>query len=405
MEDKVVIIGTGIAAISAIKAIRAVDKEIKVELYGDELFYPYNRLRLSKGLLGSLEEDKLLIQKKEWYGENNITLNKGIKVVSINTDSKELQLSDGGKADYTKLLLANGASNFVPDINGINKSGVFTLRTLQDARNIAEESSKCKTVLHIGGGILGLELAWVLAQAGKKIIVSELAERLMPRQLDERASELLENAVKNSGIDIMLGSQISEISVRESGVEGFITNKGEFISCDMVTYSIGVRPNVALLKETDIKVNRGVIVNEKMETNIPDIYAAGDIAEFDGKVYGLWNIAISQGTTAGNNIVGRDSSYKYVSPITTMNAFGLSLFSMGTIEEDKATDILVEDNDTKNYKKVFIKNNRVIGAVVIGDTKISTTLKRAIENELDLGSINFKNVYIDQLIERIKGIK
>ncbi|MCT8978832.1 FAD-dependent oxidoreductase [Clostridium sp. CX1] len=405
MEDKVVIIGTGIAAISAIKAIRAVDKEIKVELYGDELFYPYNRLRLSKGLLGSLEEDKLLIQKKEWYGENNITLNKGIKVVSINTDSKELQLSDGGKADYTKLLLANGASNFVPDINGINKSGVFTLRTLQDARNIAEESSKCKTVLHIGGGILGLELAWVLAQAGKKIIVSELAERLMPRQLDERASELLENAVKNSGIDIMLGSQISEISVRESGVEGFITNKGEFISCDMVTYSIGVRPNVALLKETDIKVNKGVIVNEKMETNIPDIYAAGDIAEFDGRVHGLWNIAISQGTTAGNNIVGRDSTYKHVSPITTMNAFGLSLFSMGTIEEDKATDILVEDNDTKNYKKVFIKNNRVIGAVVIGDTKISTTLKRAIENELDLGSINFKNVYIDQLIERIKGIK
>lgn len=405
MEDKVVIIGTGIAAISAIKAIRAVDKEIKVELYGDELFYPYNRLRLSKGLLGSLEEDKLLIQKKEWYGENNITLNKGIKVVSINTDSKKLQLSDGGKTDYTKLLLANGASNFVPDINGINKSGVFTLRTLQDARNIAEESSKCKTVLHIGGGILGLELAWVLAQAGKKIIVSELAERLMPRQLDERASELLENAVKNSGIDIMLGSQISEISVRESGVEGFITNKGEFISCDMVTYSIGVRPNIALLKETDIKVNRGVIVNEKMETNIPDIYAAGDIAEFDGRVYGLWNIAISQGTTAGNNIVGRDSSYNYVSPITTMNAFGLSLFSMGTIEEDKATDILVEDNDTKNYKKVFIKNNRVIGAVVIGDTKISTTLKRAIENELDLGSINFKNVYIDQLIERIKGIK
>lgn len=405
MEDKVVIIGTGITAISAIKAIRAVDKEIKVELYGDELFYPYNRLRLSKGLLGSLEEDKLLIQKKEWYGENNITLNKGIKVVSINTDSKKLQLSDGGKTDYTKLLLANGASNFVPDINGINKSGVFTLRTLQDARNIAEESSKCKTVLHIGGGILGLELAWVLAQAGKKIIVSELAERLMPRQLDERASELLENAVKNSGIDIMLGSQISEISVRESGVEGFITNKGEFISCDMVTYSIGVRPNIALLKETDIKVNRGVIVNEKMETNIPDIYAAGDIAEFDGRVYGLWNIAISQGTTAGNNIVGRDSSYNYVSPITTMNAFGLSLFSMGTIEEDKATDILVEDNDTKNYKKVFIKNNRVIGAVVIGDTKISTTLKRAIENELDLGSINFKNVYIDQLIERIKGIK
>lgn len=406
MSDKIIIVGNGIAAISAIKGIREIDKDSEIKLFGDEKFYPYNRLRLSKGLMGTLEEDKLLLQKKDWYEANNVELFVDTKISSINTEKKEVELSNGTRLGYTKLLLANGASNFIPDINGINKRGVFTLRTLQDAKNIVEVTSSSKTILNIGGGILGLELAWILSQAGKKIIISELAPRLMPRQLDIRASEILEKAVRVNDIDIMLNSQISEISVREDGVEGFITDDGKFFNCDIITYSIGIRPNINIVKGTSIKTNKGIIVNEKMETSVDDVYAVGDVAEFEGRVYGLWNIAISQGTTAGYNIVGKETKYKYIAPVTTMNAFGLSLFSMGIIDENEGMNILVEDHkDNNNYKKLFIKDNKIIGTIVIGDTKISPILKKAIENQLDLGNIDYKNVYIDEIIETLKNSK
>lgn len=406
MSEKIIIVGNGITAISAIKAIRECDKESEIELYGDEKFYPYNRIRLSKGLLSSLEEDKILLQKKDWYAENNIKLYLNTRVISINTDRKEIKLSDGGKVDYSKLLLANGANNLIPDINGINKEGIFSLRTLEDARNIVQQSNNSEVILNIGGGILGLELAWILAQAGKKVIITELAPRLMPKQLDEAASQILEKAIKNKNIDIMLNNKISEISVRDDKVEGFITDLGEFIHCDMVMYSIGIKPNTDIVKGTNIKINKGIIVNEKMETDITDIYAAGDVAEYNKSIYGLWNIAISQGTTAGYNIVGKDTVYKHIAPVTTLNAFGISLFSMGNIEENEATNILVEGgSENKDYKKIFIKDNKIIGSIVIGDTKISPILKRAIEEAIDLGIINFNDLYIDELIETIKNRK
>jgi nitrite reductase (NADH) large subunit len=203
----------------------------------------------------------------------------------------------------------------------------------------------------------------------------------------------------------MLNSQVSEISVREDGVEGVITNEGKFLNCDMVTYSIGVRPNTDIVKQTNIKINKGIVVNEKMETSVQDIYAAGDIAEVNSRVYGLWNIAIAQGMTAGYNIVGKETRYKYVAPVITMSAFGISLFSMGIIDENENTDVLVEDKEDNNYRKIFIKDNKIIGAIVIGDTKISPILKRAIENEVNIGGIDYKNVYIDEIIETIKNSK
>lgn len=406
MSEKIIIVGNGITAISAIKAIREFDKESEIKLFGDEKFYPYNRIRLSKGLLTSLDEEKILLQKKEWYEQNNIKLYLHTKVISVNTSSKEIETSDGSKVSYTKLLLANGANNLIPDINGINKEGVFSLRTLEDARNIVQQSNDSEVILNIGAGILSLELAWILAQAGKKVIITELAPRLMPRQLDERASQILEKAIKNKNIDILINSQISEISVREDKVEGVITDSGKFFPCDMVIYSIGIKPNVDIVQGTNIKVNKGIIVNEKMETEVTDIYAGGDVAEYNNRVYGLWNIAIGQGTVAGHNMVGKDSTYKSITPVTTLNAFDISLFSMGDIEEDESTNILLEDTGESNsYKKIFIKDNRITGAIVIGDTKISPILKRAIEEQIYLGTINLDNVYINELIQTIKNNK
>ncbi len=401
LNEKILVIGSGIAAITAIKSIREIDQNIEIHLIGDESFYPYNRVRLSKGLLSTLEEDKILLQKKDWYDLNNIRLYKNIAVISIDTDKKEVKLSDGNKMNYNKLLLANGASNVAPHILGIDKKGVFNLRTLKDSWNIKDEAKKNNRILIIGGGIQGLEIAWILSQLGKKVFLAEIFSRLMPKQLDEKSSEILKNALEVYNIEVMLNTQIKEL-LGDNKISGFITAKGETIDCDMVVYSTGIKPNINILENTQIKTNKGVIVNEKMETSVTDIYASGDIVEFNDEVYGLWNIAIGQGKIAGYNIVGKNSIYQQIVPVTTLNAFNLSLFSMGVIDEDKAKDILVEELENNTYQKVLINNNKIIGAIVIGDIRKSPALKIAIEKEISLSSVDIKNISIDEIIEIIR---
>lgn len=405
MAERIVVIGNGIAAITAIKAVREIDKECEIHLLGEEKFYPYNRIRLSKGLLTMLEEDKILLQKKEWYEENNIRLYRKVKAISVDTENKSVATSDGNNLHYTKLLFANGARNFTPPIPGIDKEGVYTLKTLENAWDITRYAKDKNRILNIGGGIQGLETAWILSQMGKQVTIAELLPRLMPRQLDEKASKILEKVVKSFGIEIMTGEQISEITGTDK-VLGFKTSMGQSAQCDMVLYSIGIKPNIEVVKETPILTNRGIIVNEKMETNVRDIYAVGDVAEYRNEIYGLWNIAIGHGKVAGYNMVGKNTTYEHIVPVTTLNAFNLSLFSMGVVEEDQTTNIILEDRSEEHiYNKVYIKRNKVIGAIVIGDIRHSPALKTAIEKEIDLGAIDLNRVSFSELIEIIKERK
>lgn len=405
MTESIVIVGNGIAAISAIKSIREIDKKSKIHLIGEEKFYPYNRVRLSKGLLSGLEENKILLQKKEWYDKNEVILYLNNKVVSIDTSKKAVKLSDGNLIDYTKLLLANGSHNITPLISGINKHGVYTLKTLEDAWAIMDRLKDAQVVLVIGGGIQGLETSWIVAQAGKKVILSHRSQRFMRAQLDEKASKILEKAVSASNVQILFNTQISEIK-GNGKVEAFMTTDGKSYECDTIIYSVGTRPNIDILADTPIKTNNGIIVNEKMETNVEGIYAAGDVAEYDNQIYGLWNIAIGQGKVAGYNIVGRDSTYEHIIPVTTLNAFNLSLFSMGTVDESKATDIVVEDRSEEGiYNKVLINNDKIMGAIVVGNIKLSPALKSVIEKETSLKGMDFKSTSFDELIQALKSNK
>lgn len=406
MKEKIVIIGNSIAALSAIKAFRTVDTVTGIHLFGEEHVYPYNRMRLSKGLLSNLEGDKILLQKKEWYTENGVNMSIDKRAISIDTSGKTICFQDGTTADYTKLLVAAGAHNFIPPIQGIDKEGVLTLRNLEDAQRIIKQEQKSQIILNIGGGIQGLETAWILSQTGKKVIITELQSRLMPKQLDQKASDILKKAIENKNIEIMISCEIEELIGQDNKVQGFRMKSGEEIKCDMVLYAIGLEPNVDFIKSSEIKVNKGIIISEEMKTSVEGIYAAGDVAELNGQVYGLWNIAIEQGKIAGYNLAGHLTKYKEIVPVTTLNAFGLSLFSMGTIDEKQADHLIVSDkSDENSYSKILIKSNKVIGSIVIGNTKSSPALKIAIENKINLGEIDYKNVLIDELIEIIKRSK
>ncbi|WP_171903767.1 NAD(P)/FAD-dependent oxidoreductase [Cellulosilyticum sp. I15G10I2] len=405
MKDKIIIIGNGIAALSAIKAFRSIDTLTEIHLFGEEYYYPYNRMRLSKGLLNTLEEDKILLQKKEWYAENNIWLYTGKKAVAVDIMAHKVYFQDGSYEDYTKLLVAAGADNLQLPVSGVEKQGVFTLRHLDDAKRIVMLEKESHTVLNIGGGIQGLETAWILAQAGKRVIITELQSRLMPKQLDEKASWILEKNIRKKDIEIMLNAEVHAL-IGEDKVEYFKLKDGPAIQCDMALYAIGLSPNTGCLKGTGVKMNRGIIVNEKMETNIDGIYAAGDVAEFDGQVYGLWQIAIEQGKTAGYNLAGKDAKYKHVVPVTTLNAFDITLFSMGMIDEKQADDFIIWDESDKNmYSKILLSKNRIVGAIVIGNTKVSPIFKTAIENNVDLGKVDYKSITLKDLTDVIKQKK
>lgn len=401
MSERFVIVGSGIAAVSAVKAIREVNADTEIHMFGDEKFYPYNRIKLSKSLFEQLREEEILLQKKEWFETNKVRLYLGTKVMNIDILNQELVLSNGSREKYGKLLLANGASNSIPPIKGIDGPCVYTLRGLEDAWNISENVRNKNVVINIGAGSQGLETAWILHRHGKKVIIVQRNRRLMPRELDETGSRILLDYVENQNIQVLLNTQFD--SITPNGRVECRTKAGDNIICDMVIYSAGISPNIQLLNGTQIKVNHGIVVDGNMRTNKANIYAAGDVAEFEGRVTGLWNIAIAQGRTAGYNMAGKEAVYEHIVPVTTLNAFGTSLFSMGDVEEKEHTYIMTsEDDKNRTYKKIFIDNHKIVGAIVIGDTKKSPIIKAAIEHEMSLENVNLDKTSVDELLEKLR---
>lgn len=402
MAERIIIVGGGVAAVSAIKSIREIDEKVEIYLFGSERFYPYYRLRLTKALFENALKDKIMLKKIDWYVQNNVNLHMGRSVREINTDRKEIILEDGSSFKFDKLLLASGSHNFKPPINGIDKQGVYTIRKLEDIEELKSYIKDKETILNIGGGIQGLETVWILHQNGKNVIIAEAMERLMPRQLDERASRILQKSIESLGIKLLINKQVKSIEGKDR-VEGFTIDSGEYFPCHTVIYSVGVRANIDFLRNSSIKTNVGAVVNEYMETSEKGIYAAGDVAELNGRLGGLWTIAVEQGTIAGYNMVGKESKYTGVTATTMLNAFNISLFSIGNVDEKYSTYSLIEDKeDDINYKRLFIKDKKIVGAILLGDTKKAVAIKALVEKEKDLSGIDLNKVSIDELIDKLK---
>lgn len=398
---KIIIAGAGIACVSAIKAIRHQDKEIPITVYGEESHYPYKRIRLTKDLASGIKEENLLIEKQPWYEINQVNLYTNKKMVSIDPSNHRVFLSDGTIDEYTALLLANGASNYVLPINGIDKDNVFTLRNLWDTRVILEQAAKSKYVLVIGGGILGLEMAWSLTKLGKKVTVVESLPRLMPRQLDENASTILQKIVESYGVEVHIDSQVKEIT-GDGEVTGFITDQNLRQPCDMIIHSTGICPNIHLVKGTDIQTNRGIIVNERMETNLPRIYAAGDVAEFQRMVPGLWNVASLQGKIAGSNIAGLKQTYEIPALATVMNAFNYSMFAIGESAGTDADYFLTDKPGENKYRKIVFREGKITEAIFMGSIKELPSLKRAMEGKTKFPEVYEKEMHLSDFLLLVK---
>lgn len=376
--SNIVIVGSGIGGFTVAQTVRAEDSESNIYIIGKENFYPYNRIKLSKALDRDVTADELLIKPESWYKEQNIELLKGVEMTSISTSQRTVSLSNGDSLVYDKLVLASGAESFIPPVDGSDKKGVFSLRTIDDSWAIRKYMEHAESVLIVGGGVLGLENAYSLAKQGKHVTVVEMSEWLMPKQLDRESSAVLEQKLIDAGVNIAFGTSAQKI-VGEDSVNGYIDSDGKEHSVDMVIFSTGIRPNTGIEIDAELQSNRGIVVNAGMETSVDDIYAVGDIAEFEGRVYGLWSISTIQGKVAGENILGKNSSFTDGSSMMSLNSFGLYLFSVGNISEEDP-DYVVK-RDTGSYGKILVKDGAPIGGIIFDNANKAIALKRMIEKK------------------------
>jgi nitrite reductase (NADH) large subunit len=382
----VVIVGNGVAGVTAARTIKDRNPEAQVSIYTDENHQYYPRPRLYEVLSGEAEPREVHLFSEEWYKKKGINVQLNTKAKSIDTDKKELLLENSSKVNYDRLLLANGGYSFVPPIKGAEKAGVFTLRTIKDALNIKEFTKKTKKVIVIGGGLLGLEVAYSLKKLGQQVDVVELFPRLLPRQLDPDGATILKHRIESHGINIVLGTKTAEI-LGEKTVSGILLDSGKELSGDLVLFSAGIRANTGLALEAGIKVNRGVVVDGHMRTSAEDVYAAGDVAEFKGTVYGIIPAAVEQATVAAANMLGDEQNvYAGTIPSNTLKIVDVDLTSMGIVnpEEPKYEEIKKTDTQKGIYKKLVLDKGKIVGAILLGDKKGVTSIKNLMTHETDI---------------------
>jgi len=382
----VVIVGNGVAGITAARIIKEKNPETRVSIYTDESHHYYPRPRLYEVLSGEAKPREVYMFSEEWYEKKGINVQLNKKALSIDTERKELLLEDGSRVNYDKLLLANGGHSFVPLIKGVEKTGVFTLRSIRDALSIKEFTEKTKKVIIIGGGLLGLEFASSLKKLGQQVEVVEMFPRLLPRQLDSDGATILKNRIASRGINIVLGAKTIELLGRET-VSGILLDSGEELSGDLVLISAGMRSNTGLALEAEIKVNRGIIVNGHLRTSADDVYAVGDVAEFEGIVYGIIPAALEQASIAAANILGMEHNvYTGTIPSNTLKIVDVELTSMGLVnaEEPKYEEIKKTDKKKGVYKKLVLDKGKIVGAILLGDKKGVTSIKRLMNQETDI---------------------
>lgn len=386
-ENAYVIIGNGAAGYYAADTIRKNDKDGSIHIISEEKILTYFRPQLSKFLASPINESKFFLSPENWYKENNINVTLDCKVRKINTEKKLLLLNDGTIVSYKKLILANGSHCFMPPLPGIDKENVVSLRNIKDAEAIKKLMTESKKVIIIGGGLLGLEAAWSMKNAGLEVTVLEHSNRLLSRQVDEEGAQIFNDSIDKTGIKIMKNADAEEI-LGDKKVTGLKLKSGEVLPADLILFSVGIRSNKELPEQSGIAVKNGVVVNDKMETNIKDIYACGDVAEFNGKVFGNWPAAMSMGKIAGANAVGIETNFKEFVPSVLFDSMNINLFSCGYFDE--TNEQLVQKDSANNYMKFYFKSGKVIGGFLIGDTKKSAQLLNAIKKELTLEEFKIK---------------
>ena len=375
--EKFVIIGGGAAAFNAADAIRARNRQAHVTIITNEKYVPYNRPMLTKALLSDISGNRLAVVGPDWYQINNIDVVFETEVSSVDVYSKRVMTSKGAY-DYDKLIYALGARCFIAPIQGADAPHVVSIRNIADTEKAKSLLKPGANVVCIGGGVMGLEAAWELKQGGYRVTVLEGAPGLLPKQLDDKASAMLEGIVTSCGIDVVTGAGISQITASDVKL-----NDGRSFAADLVIMSTGMRPNTAIAEAAGIKTENGFIcVDAHMHTSAADVYACGDCVTYDGQPQAFWAQASETGRIAGADAAGETLTYSPLSGSLSINAFNTSVFAVGTNGKDAPDEYTTSEfHDPKRhiYAKYFFRNSRLAGAILVGDTSRMAEITKAMD--------------------------
>ena len=374
---KAVIVGNGLAGTMAAKSLRELDVSVAIEIIAEERYPYYPRPNLIEFVAGTLPYEKLFAFPANWNERQDIAVRIESPVVRIDPSSGTLATRDGRTSTFDRLLLANGSSAVVPPVRGTDKKGVFVLRTLDDALSILEALKTRKRVAVLGGGLLGLEIARALKARGAEVTVNEFFDRLLPRQLDASGAALLKTQLERMGIAVRLGASAEEIT-GAGEVSGLRFQDGSSAEADMVLFAAGVRPNAALAKDAGIETDRGVVVDDSLRTSHPAVFAAGDVAQHKGRVYGIIPASFEQARAAASNMLGMDKTYEGTVPSNTLKVVGLFVTSVGLVNPEGPGYEMIskEDAVAGTYKKLVLKEGVLEGAVWMGTKKGAAEIAR-----------------------------
>ncbi|MEM2968079.1 MAG: FAD-dependent oxidoreductase [Candidatus Bathyarchaeia archaeon] len=393
---KYVIIGASAAGISAVEAIREVDPVSAITVVSEEPCPPYSRPMISDLVSGKANFEKMLCRDSQFWEKNNVQALMGQRAVSLNLNEKYVVLDNGAHVSFEKLLIATGGKPFVPKIEGADKEGVFTFTKLSDAESLAAEIEKAKSAVVVGGGLIGVSVTEALVKRGLKVTIVELQNKILSLILDAPASDMVANVMERAGVTIITGQSVQRILGKpedERAVGGVVLTNGNSVQCDLVIIAIGVVPRIELVSGTDVKTNRGILVDHLMRTSVPDVYASGDVAEAydfisgENRLLPLWPLAQLEGRVAGYNMAGKKAEYPGGTAMSALKYFGIPIISIGLVNPKNAEgyEILTRHEPEKRlYKKIVLKDDVIVGILLLNDIERAGVLFNLMKNGVNV---------------------
>jgi nitrite reductase (NADH) large subunit len=399
---RLVVVGAGIAGISAIEAFRSTTSGGTATLVSREPDLPYYRLNLTRYLAGEIPETDLPIHQADWFADRNIGLKLGADVTEIRLEEQCVRLRDNTDLPYDKLIVTMGAHPFMPPIPGYAREGMVSVRTVRDAKWILEFLQLGMRCVVIGGGLLGLETAGALAARKADVTLLESYDWLMPRQLNRQAGEILQAHVERIGVAVRNNARTREL-LGDERVAGVELENGETIPADLVIVATGIRPNSHLARRVGLVVNKGIVVDNQLTSSCPSVYAAGDVAEHQGVLYGNWAASQFQGSIAGMNAAGATAHFGGIPRSNTLKVLGLDLLSIGRFEPEDGSYQVIETHREPGYYRFVFRDEHLVGSVLVGDTSPAGPAKAAIEAGTDFSGILLDGISAEAFVDELRG--
>jgi len=391
-----VVIGNSAGGIAAIEAIRECDKKGKITIISQESHSNYSRPLISYLLGKKVDLKAMPYREKDFYKDNKIELILNKRAVKLDLKEKKVVLSTKQKIHFDKLLIATGGTPIIPEIKGCSLGGVFTFTKLADAEKIKEyvEANEVKDAVVIGGGLIGLKATEALIELEIKVTIVELADRILSATFDKKASSIIEDALEKINGKLIMNNTVVEIKDKNKKIKEVILKDKKEITTELVIVAIGVRPSIELTKSTPIKTNRGILVDEHMQTNINGVYAAGDCCEAKDSLLNInrplaiWPVAVKQGKIAGYNMAGVKKEYLGSFAMNSVELCGIPTISVGeTNPEGKDSQVLGHfDKENNTYKKIVLKDNKIVGVIFVGDIERTGIYTGLIKERVDITS-------------------